>query len=79
MRQWQLIMLRCSGRSVNLNKNLEQTIRLQQQEIKYRKKIERDLRESEERFRLITENSNDFISLLDENEIFIYANPALVR
>ena len=61
-----------------LNKNLEETIRLQQQEIKYRKKIERDLRESEERFRLITENSNDFISLLDENEIFIYANPALM-
>ncbi len=62
-----------------LNTNLETTIRLQQQEIKYRKKIERDLRESEERFRLITENSNDFISLLDENDIFIYANPALVR
>ncbi len=62
-----------------LNKNLEQTIRLQQHEIKYRKKIERDLRESEERFRLITENSSDFISLLDENDIFIYANPALVK
>lgn len=62
-----------------LNKNLEQTIRLQQKEIKYRKKIERDLRESEERFRLITENSSDFISLLDENDIFIYANPALIK
>ncbi len=62
-----------------LNKNLGETIRLQQQEIKYRKKVERDLRESEERFRLITENSSDFISLLDENEIFIYANPALVK
>ncbi len=62
-----------------LNKNLETTIRLQQKEIKYRKKIERDLRESEERFRLITENSNDFISLLDENDIFIYANPALIK
>lgn len=62
-----------------LNNNLEKTIRLQQQEIKYRKQIERDLRETEERFRLITENSNDFISLLDEKDIFIYANPALVR
>ncbi len=62
-----------------LNNNLEETIRLQQQEIKYRKKIERDLRESEERFRLITENSSDFISLLDEKEIFIYANPALIK
>ncbi len=62
-----------------LNKNLEQTIKLQQQEIRYRKKIERDLRESEERFRLITENSSDFISLLDEHDIFIYANPSLIR
>ncbi len=62
-----------------LNSNLEYTVQQQQKEIKFRKKVEKELRESEERFRLITENSNDFISLLDENNIFIYANPAFTR
>ncbi len=62
-----------------LNNNLEKTVELQQQEIKYRKRIERDLRESDERFRLITENSSDFISLLDENDIFLFANPSFTK
>ncbi len=62
-----------------LNSNLEYTVQQQQKEIKFRKKVEKELRESEERFRLITENSNDFISLLDENGIFIYANPVFSR
>jgi PAS domain S-box-containing protein len=62
-----------------LNRNLEYTIEQQQKEIKYRKKIEKELRESEERFRLITENSNDFISLLDENDRYIFTNRAFTR
>jgi len=62
-----------------LNKNLEATIEEQLREIKIRTSIEKELRESEERAKLITENSNDFISLHDENDIYIYANPAITH
>jgi PAS domain S-box-containing protein len=62
-----------------LNKELETRIKEQQHEIKVRKKIERELRESEERFRMITENTNDFISLIDEEDKFLYANPTFTK
>jgi PAS domain S-box-containing protein len=59
-----------------LNRKLVDTIRMQKDEIKIRKGIEKELRESEERFRMISEYTNDFISLLDENDLYLYTNPA---
>ncbi len=61
-----------------LNRNLERqvtekTFELEDQ-IKSRKKIEGELRESESRYRMIVENSNDLIWMLDMNGIFTYFN-----
>ena len=43
-------------------------------DISYRKQYEKTLRESEEKFRSLAENTNDSIILIDEKEI-IYCNP----
>ena len=43
-------------------------------DISYRKQIEKTLKESEEKFRSLTENTNDSIILTDKKEI-IYVNP----
>ena len=43
-------------------------------DISYRKQIEKTLKESEEKFRSLTENTNDSIILADKKEI-IYVNP----
>ncbi len=44
-------------------------------DISYRKQYERTLRESEEKFRSLTENTNDSIILTEKGQI-IYANPS---
>jgi PAS domain S-box-containing protein len=41
-----------------------------------RKKVEESLKDSEERFRLITENSKDLISMLSPEGKFIYVSPS---
>ena len=48
-------------------------------EIAERKRAENALRESEERFRAIITNLGEGIGIVDENETFIYANPAADR
>ncbi|MGE5399155.1 MAG: CHASE domain-containing protein [Ignavibacteriales bacterium] len=45
-------------------------------EINERERVEKALRESEERFRLITENARDLISVVDEHERYSYLSPS---
>lgn len=45
-------------------------------DITLRKKMEIEIRESEEKYRLITENSSDFISVVDKEGYFLYASPS---
>lgn len=45
------------------------------QDITERKRAERSLQESEERFRSLAENTSDWIWEVDENDIYIYASP----
>lgn len=48
-------------------------------DIAKRKLAEKELRESEKKFRLITENSADIISIMDMNLHFTYVSPAALR
>lgn len=45
-------------------------------DITAQKSHQKELHESEERFRFLIENQGDGISLVDENEVVLYANPA---
>lgn len=45
-------------------------------EIAKRKRVEEALRESEERFRLITEYSRDLISMIDQTGRYVYVSPS---
>lgn len=45
-------------------------------DITLRKKMEEEIRESEAKYRLITENSSDFISTIDAEGNFLYVSPS---
>lgn len=48
-------------------------------DISERKEAERNLRQSEERFRLLVQNSSDILSVVDRDGIIRYASPAFER
>ncbi len=48
-------------------------------DITERKKQERELQKSEEKFRIITENIGDFILLVNERDLITFASPSLRR
>ncbi|MBW1815161.1 MAG: PAS domain S-box protein, partial [Deltaproteobacteria bacterium] len=53
------------------------SIELLENEIKHKKKIEKDLRKSEDQYRSLVETTSDFIWEVDLNGIFIYASPKI--
>lgn len=62
-----------------MSKNLKETIQTLQTEVVERREAEETVKQSEERFRALIENSADGITLLDANGISIYDSPAAPR
>ncbi len=56
---------------------LQETNRLLLQEIRDRKKAEKALKQSEERFRNLVETSSDWVWEIDENGVYTYASPKI--
>jgi len=48
-------------------------------DISQRKKVELELKQSEEKFRSFMESANDLMFITDASEIIIYANPAMIH
>lgn len=60
-----------------VQERLAQAYRSVSQEIKAKQKIERSLRESEERFRNLVETSSDWVWEIDENAVYTYVSPKI--
>jgi len=48
-------------------------------EMTAQRQVEDELRTSEERFRALTENSTDLVSIIDENGVFTYVSPSFAQ
>ena len=57
-------------------RNLEKTLAITRQQSAARQRAESTLRESEARFRSLTENSTDFTAIVDQEGIFRYVSPS---
>ena len=62
-----------------VQERLAQAYRSVSQEIKAKQKIERSLRESEERFRSLVETSSDWVWEIDENAVYSYVSPKVTE
>ncbi|MCX6277005.1 MAG: PAS domain S-box protein [Bacteroidetes bacterium] len=70
------VTVKAVGFPLNDSNGILENIVLMQENITYRKKVETDLRESEERFRTITQQSGDLIAITDINGIITFASAA---
>jgi PAS domain S-box-containing protein len=71
------IEVAASGRIVNIEG--EDRIFAVVRDLSNQKKTDRKLRESEEKYRLITENANDMIAIINDNIEYEYVNEAAFR
>ncbi len=68
-----------NGQFIKDNKNNPTKMIFIVRDISERKQAENNIKENEEKFRQILESQNEGIGLVNENEVFVFANPAANR